>query len=118
MAQPLAYTLMFLPASERPTADMAGLPVLILQPDNGWQTAGIRRLPAAGAGSYTGICLANGEELLPDEVYIAWALLPEVNELCPSFIPLQLPSPDAVPPSSLPVAGACINSILRLNTAC
>lgn len=118
MAQPLAYTLIFLPASERPSADMTGMPVLVLHPDNGWHTADIRQLREAGGRYHTGIYRADGEELQPDKGYISWALLPDIRELQPPFCcspgESLLPQPTDAAPLPLPVTQACINSILHL----
>ncbi|OON41184.1 hypothetical protein BTJ39_04235 [Izhakiella australiensis] len=86
MVDTISCTLIFLPASERPTLDMAGMPALILTHGQKWYEGRVREVQLPDDGLRATIFSSAGQRLEPGVHYVAWSLLPEVNEIKTRFV--------------------------------
>lgn len=85
MSKRCVEQLTFRPASEKPTADLHGRDVLVLNPCDGWHEGVIHALEGDGEVYGTGIYTWTMKEMTPHDFYIAWALLPDVIALSNKF---------------------------------
>ncbi|CQH62163.1 hypothetical protein [Yersinia frederiksenii] len=80
MLKLVADSLVFHPADEKPTPDMGGKTVLLLNPCDGYHIGYVRDFDG-----YTGIFTWLMSELTPHDFYVAWALLPDNIDLSNKF---------------------------------
>lgn len=83
MPQRVLEYLTFRPASEKPTVDLHGRDVLVLNPCDGWHEGVIHVLE--GAVFKVGIFTWTMKEMMPHSFYVAWALLPDSLDLSEKF---------------------------------
>lgn len=86
MTQLFTEQLHFRPASEKPTADLNGLDVLVFNPCDGWHIGQVMAFEEDGEIYDIGIYEFPGHEYAPHEFYIAWAVLPDSLPLRDQFI--------------------------------
>ncbi|UAN48038.1 hypothetical protein KGP17_11155 [Serratia sp. JSRIV001] len=77
--------LTFRPASERPTEDLDGENVLILNPCDGWHEGHIRAWEEDAEVYHVGIYTFMMDEMVPHDFYVALALLPDSIVLSEKF---------------------------------
>ncbi|WET16703.1 hypothetical protein P2W49_09760 [Yersinia intermedia] len=80
MPKQVIENLVFRPADEKPTSDMDGKTVLLLNPCDGYHIGFVR-----DSYGYTGIYTWLMSELTPHDFYVAWALLSDDIELSNKF---------------------------------
>ncbi|CAI1047742.1 hypothetical protein [Serratia ficaria] len=85
MSKHVTESLVFRPASELPTADLDGRAVLVFNPCDGWHDGFVRAREEDGEVYHIGIYPWMGNEMLPHDFYITWALLPDENRLAEKF---------------------------------
>ncbi|MBZ7570086.1 hypothetical protein FML10_28740 [Klebsiella grimontii] len=85
MSQQITEALTFRPASEKPTKDLDGRWVILLNPCDGWHVAHILAFEEDGEVYHVGVYQFAGGEFEPHEFYVAWALLPESLTLASHF---------------------------------
>ncbi|KGT91253.1 hypothetical protein NG99_16945 [Erwinia typographi] len=85
MSQHLAHQVIFRPASEKPTAEMAGKNALVYNLCDGWHEGTIHVFEDDGEVWHVGIYAWGMEEFAPNSFYIAWALLPDNDDIDKHF---------------------------------
>ncbi|WP_049792213.1 hypothetical protein [Pantoea sp. At-9b] len=80
MSKPNEQQLTFRPASELPTAELRDREVLILNPCDGYHIGYIKAFEENGEVYDVGIYTWLGKEFEPHDFYVAWALLPNIDD--------------------------------------
>ncbi len=85
MSKRVIEQLTFRPASEKPTADMDRMDVLVYNPCDGWHEGTIHAWEENGEVYYIGIYTFLMDEMTPHDFYVAWAILPNDVEFGKKF---------------------------------
>lgn len=85
MSRRILEYLTFRPASEKPTVDLHGRDVLVLNPCDGWHKGVIHALEDAEGVCSVGIYTWAMKEMVSHDFYVAWALLPDTLALSEKF---------------------------------
>ncbi|MGL9721920.1 hypothetical protein [Symbiopectobacterium sp.] len=85
MSKQITEQLLFRPASEKPVVGMDGKDVLIYNPCDGYHIGHVRAFEEDGALYNIGIYSWAMDEYTPHDFYVAWALLPDNQNLREQF---------------------------------